>query len=53
MIDTNLADTPDGTRFEFDVDYVATGRSLLMFELLLDKEYVSANVSPVKAGAPA
>ena len=45
MIDTNLAGAPEDTRFEFEVDYVATGRSLLLFELVLDKEYLDAQVA--------
>ena len=41
-IDTNQDGRPDGTRFEFDAEYVATGRSLLLFELILDRAYLEA-----------
>ncbi len=53
VIDTNLSAAPDDTRYEFDADYIATGRSLLMFELILDKEYVSADVVAGKKAAHA
>ena len=35
LIDTNLDGNPDDTRFDFEAEYIATGRSLLMFELVL------------------
>jgi isoamylase len=42
LIDTNQEGDPESTRFEFETEYVVTGRSLLMFELVLDKEYAEA-----------
>ena len=44
LVDTNLTGNPDDTRFDFEAEYIATGRSLLMFELVRDKEYVAADV---------
>ena len=41
-VDTNQEETPDDTRFGFETEYVVTGRSLLLFELVLDKEYTVA-----------
>ncbi len=41
-IDTNQEGEPAHARFEFGTDYVVTGRSLLLFELVLDKEYAEA-----------
>jgi glycogen operon protein len=41
-IDTNLNEQPNGVRYEFEADYVATGRSLVLFELILDKAYAEA-----------
>ena len=51
LIDTNVEDEPDGRAFKFDEDYVATGRSLLLFELLLDKAYLEARRASVAAAA--
>ena len=51
LVDTNLVGKPEAIKFEFGVEYIATGRSMLMFELVLDKEYVVANVA--KATEPA
>ena len=44
-IDTNQADQPEETRYDFGDDYIVTGRSLLLFELILAKEYVEATIS--------
>jgi glycogen operon protein len=41
-IDTNQDGDPDETHFEFDAEYIATGRSLLLFELVLDRAYTEA-----------
>ena len=41
-IDTNQEVDPDQTRFAFGSDYIVTGRSMLLFELVLDKEYLDA-----------
>ena len=43
-IDTNVEEAP-GDRFEFDTEYQITGRSLVLFELVLDKEYGEAAVA--------
>ncbi len=45
LIDTNQDVDPDETRFEFGSEYIVTGRSLLMFELVLDKEYAEARAA--------
>ncbi len=42
VIDTNQADLEGEPRFEFDTDYQVTGRSLLLFELILDPSYLTA-----------
>ena len=41
-IDTNQEGEPPADRFDFGAEYVVTGRSLLLFELVLDKEYAQA-----------
>ncbi len=41
-IDTNLEDDADLPRVEFGTEYIVTGRSLLLFELVLDKAYIEA-----------
>ena len=41
-IDTNQAEPPPPGQFEFEAEYVVTGRSLLLFELVLDKAYTEA-----------
>jgi isoamylase len=41
-IDTNQHERPTATDFAFDAEYVVTGRSLLLFELVLDKAYNEA-----------
>jgi len=41
-IDTNQNGDPDETHFDFDAEYIATGRSLLLFELVLDRAYTEA-----------
>ena len=41
-VDTNQEGTPEQTRFEFGSYYVVTGRSFLLFELLLDSAYSEA-----------
>ncbi len=51
LIDTNLSDDPDDCRHEFGSEYVVTGRSLLMLELVLDREYAQARAS-ANPGAP-
>ncbi len=45
LVDTNLVGVPDATQFDFEAEYIATGRSLLMFELVLDKEYTKADLT--------
>ncbi len=45
LIDTNQDERPDSTGFDFDTDYVVTGRSMLMFELVLDKAYTEARAT--------
>ncbi len=42
VIDTNQADREEEPRFEFETDYEVTGRSLLLFELILDPSYLTA-----------
>jgi len=42
LIDTNQENGPDATQFEFGTEYMVTGRSLLLFELLLDSAYTEA-----------
>jgi hypothetical protein len=37
----------DEPTFEFGAEYVATGRSLLLFELILAKEYADAKIEPL------
>ncbi len=44
-IDTNQEDGPDDTRFGFGTEYVVTGRSLLLFELVLDRAYSEAKLA--------
>ena len=41
-VDTNQEGTPGQGRFEFGSEYVVTGRSFLLFELILDKAYSEA-----------
>ena len=41
-IDTNQEGDPDDTQFAFDAEYIVTGRSLLLLELVIDKEYAEA-----------
>ena len=41
-IDTNQVGEPDAERLAFGTEYRVTGRSLLLFELVLDKEYAEA-----------
>ena len=48
-IDTNQTNEPDDTRFEFDTEYVVTGRSLLLFELVLDKAYTEVRAAKREA----
>ncbi len=43
-VDTNLTEQPEDVRYDFGTDYIATGRSLLLFELILTKEYVEATI---------
>jgi len=48
LIDTNQPDLEGAPKFEFDSDYQATGRSLLLFNLELDRSYAQARAtSPV------
>jgi len=42
LVDTNQNHAPDGTQFEFGAEYIVTGRSLLLFELVLDSAYTEA-----------
>ena len=44
-IDTNQEGDPDDTQFAFESEYVVTGRSLLLLELVIDKEYADARAS--------
>ena len=48
LIDTNQISKPEAEYFEFETDYIVTGRSLLMFELVLDKEYAEVRVTSPK-----
>ncbi len=48
LIDTNQPDLEAAPKFTFDSDYLATGRSLLLFNLELDRSYAQA-----RAAAPA
>ena len=48
-IDTNLSEQPEEVRYDFGADYIATGRSLLLFELILAKEYVEATIDGAAA----
>ena len=41
-IDTNQEDGPNGTQFAFGTEYIVTGRSMLLFELVLDSAYTEA-----------
>ncbi len=50
-IDTNQTGQPDDARYEFGDDYIVTGRSLLLFELILAKEYVDATINTAGAAA--
>ena len=53
-IDTNLEGDPDDARFDFGADYIVTGRSLVLFELVLDRAYVEARgAHETRAGVPA
>jgi len=45
-VDTNQDGSPDGTQFEFNAEYIVTGRSLLLFELVLDGAYGEARGVP-------
>ena len=51
VIDTNVSDDPDDVHHQFGSEYIVTGRSMLMLELVLDREYAHARglASP---GAP-
>ena len=51
-IDTNLTEQPEDERYDFGHDYIATGRSLLLFELILAKEYVEATIDGSTARPP-
>jgi len=42
LADTNQDHMPGGTPFEFGTEYIVTGRSLLLFELVLDGAYTEA-----------
>ena len=42
LVDTNQDGSPDAAQHEFGTQYIVTGRSLLLFELLLDKAYTEA-----------
>ncbi len=44
-VDTNQVGAPEHKRFEFETDYVVTGRSLLLFELVLDSAYTEARAN--------
>ncbi len=44
LIDTNQLDSEDDPTFEFASSYEVTGRSLLLFELVMDRSYATARV---------
>ena len=49
-IDTNQEGAPGTDPFEFGAEYIVTGRSLVMFELVLDKAYNEARgLGPAEA----
>ena len=54
-IDTNQEGKPGDERLGFGMEYLVTGRSLLLFELVLDHAYMEARgYSPSPAvGGPA
>jgi len=44
LIDTNQLDSEDDPTFEFASSYEVTGRSLLLFELVMDRSYATARL---------
>jgi len=52
LIDTNQRDQEDEPTFEFDTTYEVTGRSFLLFELVMDPTYATARAER-EAGAAA
>ncbi len=44
LIDTNQLDHADEPTFEFGASYTVTGRSILLFELLMDPDYATARM---------
>ncbi len=51
-VDTNQEDSATDARFEFEAEYLVTGRSLLLFELVLDKAYSEARGLPYVVDPP-
>jgi isoamylase len=45
LVDTNQPELEDAPRFEFDSEYLVTGRSLLLFNLQLDRSYAEARTT--------
>ncbi len=52
LIDTNQPDLEDAPKFEFDSDYLVTGRSLLLFNLELDRSYAQARAANPASSRP-
>ena len=44
LIDTNQLDHADEPTFEFGASYTVTGRSILLFELVMDPDYATARL---------
>ena len=44
LIDTNQLDHAEEPTFEFDASYTVTGRSILLFELVMDPDYATARL---------
>ncbi len=49
LVDTNQPDQPGDGQLAFGDEYLATGRSLLLFELLFDADYATARAAQVAA----
>ena len=51
-MDTNQEASVIDARFEFEAEYLVTGRSLLLFELVLDQAYSEARGVPYVVDPP-
>ena len=51
-VDTNQENSIVDSRFEFEAEYLVTGRSLLLFELVLDQAYSEARGVPYVIDPP-